>query len=175
MEQARKFRIRRSILVPLGLLLFLLLSLMAICVAQGQPMGKVVILGIMVVPVLGLFLESVFRRVSIDASGVRVDKLFRRAAIDFGDVTAFETVAVRKRVFLTLCAGDDFLIISNSYDRFPELVRLLLAGVPADVVSEETLKMAEKPPRKDSDVISCWLAVLLVLFILYAQLFGRSV
>jgi len=174
MVSSRQYRIRNSFLVPLGLLLILLLTLMAVCLNQGQPRGKIVLLGIMVLPVFGLFLESVFRRVTIDGKGVRVDKLFRRALVAFEDITALETVAVRKRVFLTLCAGEDFLIISNTYGRFPELVGQILAGTPAEAITEETRKMAEKPPRKDSDVISCWLAVLLVLFILYAQLFSQS-
>jgi hypothetical protein len=53
------------------------------------------------------------------------------------------------------------------------LVRDLLARVPAASVSEETRRMAEAPPTKSSDIVSCWLAVVLVAFILYTQLGGR--
>jgi hypothetical protein len=91
----------------------------------------------------------------------------------FVEVTAVETVQVRKRVFLTLCAGDDFLIISNAYANFPELVQTLLARVPAAAITEETRQMAAAPPVKSTDVLSCWLAVALLAFILYIQLGGR--
>ena len=76
---------------------------------------------------------------------------------------------VRKRVFLTLSADDDFVIISNAYADFPGLVAVLLQRIPETVVSDETRKMAEAPPVKSTDILSCWLAVVLVAFILYIR------
>jgi hypothetical protein len=166
------FSIRRSFLLPLGLLLLLTGALFAVCLLRGESTAKLLILGFFMLPVTILFIESTFRRTLLTGDGVVVFKLLRKKELKYAELTAVETVRVRKRVFLTLCAGDDFLIISNAYANFPALVQVLLARVPAAAISEETKQMAAAPPVKSNDVISCWLAVALMAFILYIQLGG---
>jgi hypothetical protein len=171
-NSTQKFSIRRSFLFPLGLLLVLAGVLFVVVLLRGEPKAKLFILGFIMLPVVILFVESAFRRTVLTADGVMAFKLLRNKEMKFVEVTAVETVQVRKRVFLTLCAGDDFLIISNAYANFPGLVQSLLARVPAAAISEETRQMAAAPPVKSTDVISCWLAVALLAFILYIQLGG---
>lgn len=168
----QNFNIRRSFLLPLGLLLALVIALFAVCLVNGQPAAKIVILGLIIVPIAVLFVESAFRRATVTEEGLTVHKFLREKALPFARITAVETVQVRKRVFLTLWAEEDFIIISNAYAAFPALVSLVMNRVPPETVSEETRKMAEAPPVKSADVISCWLAVLLLAFILYLQLGG---
>ncbi|MBW6510551.1 MAG: hypothetical protein K0A93_00350 [Desulfuromonadaceae bacterium] len=168
-ENIQTYVIRRTFLFPLGLLFLLTVALGVIGLLQGQPRGKLIILLIIVAPVAVLLLESLFRRVEIGATQVRVIKLLRRRALDFAALTAVETVQVRKRVFLTICADDEFIIISNAYGDFPQLLQALLARVPEHIVSEETRALAATVPMKSSDVVSCWLAVALLLVILWAQ------
>lgn len=166
------FTIRKSFLVPLGLLLLQTLALLVVCLVQGQPVAKAIILGFITLPVLGIFVESAFRRTVIDDEGVTVFKFLRRKALRFAEITAVETVLVRKRAFLTLCAGDDFVILSNAYADFPALVEALMERVSPAAVSEETRAMAAAPPSKCTDIVSCWLGVALLAFILYIQLGG---
>ena len=170
MTDVRTFRIRKAFLAPLGLLLVLCLVLLGITLAQGQPPGKAMILAFIILPVAGLFVESLFRRTVIDRETLSVHKLLRRATLPLSGITSVDTVMVRKRVFLTVSAGENFLIMSNAYADFPGLVRTLLGRVPEGSVSEETRKMAESPPAKSSDIVSCWLAVALLLLILYGQI-----
>ena len=172
MNTQQIFSIRRSFLFPLGLLLLLTGALFVVCLVSGEPTAKILILGFFMLPVTVLFVESTFRRTLLTGDGVVVFKLLRKKELKYAELTAVETVKVRKRVFLTLCAGDDFLIISNAYANFPGLVQSLLARVPAAAISEETRQMAAAPPVKSTDVISCWLAVALLAFILYIQLGG---
>jgi hypothetical protein len=148
-------------------------ALFVVCLVKEEPVAKVFILGFIMLPVVVLFVESLFRRAELTGDGVVVFKLLRRKELKFAELTSVETVQVRKRVFLTLCAGDDFLILSNAYANFPVLVQSLLASVPAAAITEETRQMAAAPPVKSTDVISCWLAVALLAFILYIQLGGR--
>lgn len=169
----RTFAIRRTFLFPLGILLLLCLALLAACIAQGEPRGKVVILGLIIVPVLVLFIESAWRRAVVGEDEITVRKLLREKTLRLPEVTAVDTVQVRRRAFLTLSAGDHFLILSNAYADFPGLVAILLARVPAEAVSDETRGMASAPPAKSTDIVSCWLAVALLAFILYSQLGGR--
>lgn len=173
MSAPQTFSIRKSFLIPLGLLLAQCAALFALCVAQEQPTAKIAILGFIIFPVAVLFVESAFRRTEVGAEEVTIFKFLRRKSLKLAEVTAAETIMVRKRVFLTLCAGEEFLILSNAYADFPALVTALLSRVPAEAVSEETRKMAEAPPSKSTDIVSCWLGVALLAFILYIQLGGR--
>jgi hypothetical protein len=166
------YSIRRSFLFPLGLLLLLTGALFVVSLLRGEPTAKLLILGFFMLPITVLFVESVFRRTMLTEDRVIADKLLRKKEMKYSEMTAVETVSVRKRVFLTLCAGDDFLIISNAYANFPGLVQSLLARVPATAISEETRQMAAAPPVKSTDVVSCWLAVALLAFLIYIQLGG---
>jgi len=174
MAEPQSFVIRRSFLFPLGLLLALCLSLFIACLVQGEPAPKVAILGFIMLPVVVLFIESAFRRAVVQEEEITVAKFLRAKTMRLPEVTAVDTVQVRKRAFLTLSAGDDFLILSNAYANFPQLVKDLLARVPAAAVSEETRQMAAAPPRKSTDIISCWLAVALMALILFIQLRSRQ-
>jgi len=166
------FVIRRTFLFPLGLLLLLSLALLVTVLVQGQPLAKALILGFMLLPIAAFFVESVFRRAVITDEGITVHKFLRQKHLSFAPMTAVETVMVRKRVFLTLCVEDEFIILSNAYADFPALVRALLSRVPQAAISAEARKMAEAPPVKSSDIISCWLVVALLAFILYVQFLG---
>jgi len=173
MTDGRTFVIRRSFVLPLGLMIVLTLALMVVCVVQGQPIAKAVILGVLLLPMAALFLESAFRRLVVTDEGITAYKLFRQKTVLFPDVTSLESVRVRSRVFLTLSMGaDDFLIISNSYAGFPDLVKLLVNAVPKGTVTEETEQLAHKPPVKQADVFTAWFAVVALIYVLIAQFRG---
>lgn len=173
MPEPRSFVIRRAFVVPLGLVLVLIGALLAVSIAHGQPVAKLVFLLVFALPLAVLFIACAFRRLDLDATGVTAVRLRRRRRIDFARVTALETVQVRSRVFLTLVAGDDeFIIISNGYADFPELVRALVAALPASAVPEETRRLAESPPRRHADVAMAWFAVAAIVYVLVAQFRG---
>jgi hypothetical protein len=163
------FRIRKGFLVPLGLLSIETLALLITCFVFDEPVAKRIIVGVLILPVVVLFLECLFRRTIIDDEQVCTRKLLRRKCMRFADMTAVETVQVKKRAFVTLCAEDDFMIVSNAYTSFPSMISALLLRVPPESISDETAEMAQDPPRKTADIVSCWLAVVLLGFILFAQ------
>lgn len=169
-EKPSVFVIRRTFLVPLGLLVAMTLALLVICLLQGQPTAKIVILVVLMLPLTGLFVESAGRRIEVGRTQVRAVRPFRDKQISCADVTALETVQVRKRVFLTLTAGeDDYLIISNAYAHFPQLVRRLAEVVPETALTEETRDLLAAPPVRQTDVFAVWLAVVAMAYILFAQ------
>lgn len=165
----KSYTIRRSFLLPLGILLLQALLLFAIVIIQGQPTVKAVILGILLLPVTGLFAESFFRRIVVDEEKLTSFRPFRQRSLLFSDIVATDTIRVKKRVFLTLSSEEHFIIISNAYDNFPRLVGELLEKVPPASVSDETRQMAENVPVKSSDIISCWFGVVLLAIILVLQ------
>ena len=166
------FRIRRSFLLPLGLVVLLTLALLLSCILLGLPLAKTIILGAFLLPVMILFAESICRRVRIDDRGVQVDKLFRSKRLNFTELTSIDTVRVRKRAFVSLSSEEDFVILSNSYAEFSRMLQLLLEHAPQPVISEETRQLADNPPEKSSDIFSAWLAVGILVLILYVQLKG---
>jgi len=170
--EVESFRVRRAFLIPLSLLVVLMLALLLTSLVQGQPRAKVAILAVILLPVVTLLVESLFRRIAVSTEGVVAHKLLRDKQVPFEQVTAVDLVQVRKRAFITLSRSDDFLIISNAYERFPELVRLLLERAPSAAVTPETRTQGENAPVKSSDIVSCWLAAVLVAFILYLQFSG---
>lgn len=169
---SHEYVIRRSFLLPLGLLAGLIVALGAVCIVQEQPPGKTIILGALLVPVLGLFVESLFRRAVISEQGVTVKKFLREKSVSFSEVTSFDLVVVKKRAFLSLSTEESFLILSNAFRDFPQLVADISGRVPEGTMSEETRENCRNVPVKTADIVSCWLAVGVVLFILYLQLFA---
>lgn len=170
MAESRRYVIRRAFVAPLGLVLLLMAALLVVSILHGQPVAKVVFLLVFALPVTVLFVESALRRVEIDATGVTAYRLLRSRRLEFSRVTALETVQVRSRVFLTLAAGDDeFLIVSNGYTDFPELVRTLVAALPETVVTDETRKLAAAPPTRHADVVMVWFMVIALVYVLIAQ------
>jgi len=166
------YRIRKNFLIPLGLVVVLTFFLLLCSLYLQLPKAKILILTAFLLPVCLLFAESKSRQVSIDEDGIRVKKLFRCKQLKFAELTSIDTVLVRKRAFVSLSSEEDFIILSNSYDHFSLLLKQLLGRVPDRLISDETRQLAVKPPEKSSDIFSAWLAVVVLLLILYVQLRG---
>jgi len=168
--EARVFSIRKSFLLPLGLIVLLTLALLTSCIYLRMPLAKILILAVFLLPALLFFIESCVRRVRIDDTSLCIHKLFRRKRFHFQDLTAIDTVLVRRRAFVSLSTEEDFIILSNSYAQFGALIELLLQKVPEAIISEETLQWRGKLPEKSNDIFSAWLAVLVLLLILLMQM-----
>ena len=170
MSQLRTFVIRRAFVVPVGLLAALMVALLVVCILQGQPVAKTILLVFFILPIMMMFVESAFRRLVVARDEITAFRPFRQRQIRFADVTSLETVRVRNRVFMTLSAGDDdFLIISTAYGNFPTLVDLLIAKVPEGTVTEETRELAIKPISRQADIFTAWFAVIALVYVLAAQ------
>lgn len=165
------FRIRRNFLIALGLVCLLLAILLVVCIRQHEATGKIVILAAIMVPVFALMAESWRRCVSIGDDRIDARRLLRHKTLPFAAVTAVDTVKVRRRVFVSISTEEDFLILSNNYDRFDQLLALLCARLPDQVISDDTRELTANPV-KSNDLFSIWLAVAALLLVLYVQLGG---
>ena len=170
--QKAVFSIRKSFLLPLGLVVLLTLVLLVTCIYLQLPLAKTLILGAFILPAIILFAESSRRRISIGETDIQIDKLFRSKLLNYQDLTSIDTVLVRKRAFVSLSTEEDFVMFSNSYAHFGSLLKQLLARVPESVISAETRQLATNPPEKSSDVFSAWVAVAVLVLIIYVQLRG---
>jgi len=164
------YLIRRSFLIPLGLLILSMVALFILCIVQGEERSRIAILGMLILPACILFGESFFRRIEISEDELTAFRFFRRKSLRFADITEVESMRIRGRAFITLCASDDFFIFTNSYERFPQLLATLVGKIPENVISSETRTMASSPPTKISDIASCWIGFILMLFFFFLQL-----
>jgi uncharacterized membrane protein len=158
----------------MGLVTILTLVLLVNSVFLALPTGKIVILIVILIPVLILFFESLVRRVTLTETTITINKLLRSKTLNFADLTAIDTVRVRKRVFVSLSSENDFAILSNSYAGFGGLINSLLSRCSETIYDDDTRSLAQNPPRKCGDVFSAWLAVAVLLLILYVQLKGMQ-
>lgn len=163
------YRIRNSFLLPLGLVIVLSLALTAIVIIQEQPAVKLLVVGCALLPLGYLFFECSVRRIEIDDAGLRMIRLGRVRAFTWNEITAVETVRVRQRAFVTINAGDDFLIIANMYAGFDRLLNSVLGQVPPATISAETHALAQAPPVKHSDIIILWGLAMMMAYLIYAQ------
>ena len=166
------YTIRKTFLLPLGLAVLLSFILLASALFLQLPMAKTMILVGFLLPVCIIFAESSLRKVDVTDEAIKVNKLFRSKRLSYAELTAIDTIQVRKRIFVSLSSEEDFIILSNSYDQFGLLLKQLLSKVPENVVSNETRQLAENPPKKCSDIFSAWLAVAVLALIIYVQLRG---
>lgn len=167
-----KFRIRKIFLFALGLTCFLLVVLLLLCIAQQETTGKIIILAAIMLPVLALLAESLRRQISFENDAIVARRLFRQKTLLFADVTSVDTVQVRRRVFVSISTEADFLILSNNYDHFDQLLVQLQKCLPESVISDETKNLSNDLPNKSNDLFSIWLAVVVLLLIIYVQLGG---
>lgn len=163
------YRIRNSFVLPLGLVVLLCLILAAIVIIQEQPSAKLLVVGCALLPLGYLLFECVVRRIETDSDGLRLIRLGRVRAFTWNEITAVETVRVRQRAFLTINAGDDFLIIANMYAGFDRLLGTVLEQVPATTISEETRALAQAPPTKHSDIVILLGLALMMAYLIFAQ------
>ena len=163
------YRIRPSFLLPLGLVVVLSLVLAAIVIFQHQPPVKLLVVGCALLPLGYLLFECGVRRIETDSAGLRMIRLGRVRAFAWSEITMVETVRVRQRAFLTINAGEEFLIIANMYAGFDRLLTSVLERVPATAISEETRTLASAPPVKHSDIVILWGLALMMAYLIYAQ------
>ncbi len=166
------YSIRKSFLLPLGLVVLLSFILLISAIFLQLPLAKILILAAFLLPVCIIFAESSLRKVYVTDDAVKINKLFRSKRLNYAEVTAIDIIQVRKRAFVSLNSENDFMILSNSYNHFGILLQQLVDKVPTGVVSDETRQLAKTPPKKCSDVFSAWLAVAVLTLIIYVQLRG---
>ncbi len=166
------YTIRKSFLLPLGLVTLLSFALLITAIYLQLPTAKILILSVFLLPVSVIFIESSRRKVHVTADGVEISKLFRNKRLSYAELTDIDTIQVRKRVFVSLSSENDFIIISNSYEHFGELLKQLVKNVQDQVISDRTRELAENPPKKCGDIFSAWIAVAVLTLIIFVQLRG---
>lgn len=170
----RTWRIGWKILLPLALLLVLLALVFVLSLSRGESAFKLAVLVGIFLPLLLILIGSLRRRVVLDDRGVQVVRLFDVKSFTWNELTSLEAASVRGRAFITLCAGDEFAILSNSYGDFNGLVRALVERLPEAGVSEEAKRLLDRKDSVMAGAFPLWFGVVALVYILWHMLAGQG-
>lgn len=165
----RIYRIRRAFLVPLGVDALLLLCLFILSLAQGSTTERLVF-GLFFFPALYLFLECLFRRVTLDDGGMVIRKLWRTKGFSWEDITHIGGLSVHKKVYILISTLKGFFIVSNGYEGFSALTEEILSRVAPDRVEEDVRTQAGRYPPGIAHAAMAWVAAAFMVGIIVMKI-----
>ncbi|MFB3926688.1 MAG: hypothetical protein ACE14T_11605 [Syntrophales bacterium] len=164
-------KIRRSFFVPFVIdTVLVLVLLFASLFKTGLPV-EIVILAIASVSMLLVSFELGYREIVTDDEGLRIRKLFRARELKWAEITHVGAVVLGRKAYIVLTTTKGFYIISNTYDGFYSMVRSITEHAGADRVEERVTELIQNPARKMADIISAWVAAVVILGIIYVRIF----
>lgn len=166
----RHYTIRRAFLIVLGLDAFLLFCLFLVSLLmKGDTMEKL-ILALFFLPALVLFLECLFRRVTVVEEGLVIRKLGRNKALLWDEITRVGYLVLHKKVYLLLTTVKGFFVISNAFEGFPRLVEDLVARVEPDRVEQDVRLQAGRSMIGIANIVAAWVAAVLMMVMILMKL-----
>ena len=167
------YSIRRSFVVPYSIVVFLFIVLLLLSLFwKGYHLERV-LLGVLIIPVLYVFFESLSRRVKTGDQGIMIMKFLRKKELSWQDITHIGAVILRKKVYLLLTTVKGFYILSYAYENFSTLVRDIVEHTDAEKVEKDVKKQVEHPVKNISDIIMTWITVAILIGIITMKLFIR--
>ena len=164
------YKIGWPLVIALAIDVFLLLILLLISVFVGGSPSERVVLFVIFIPLLYIFLESIFRKVIIEESCIEIKKLFGKKVLAWEDITSVGTVILQKKAYLLLTTTKGFQALSNSYENFTALAQNVVDNIDQEKVEEEVQTLIEHPMKKVSNVIAAWVVVVILLGTIYIKL-----
>ncbi len=168
---APSFGIRKAFLIPLALVAVLLAILLVVVLITGGGLWDGILLSVILILLVLVLWEAKSRRVSLGGDGIRLRKFGRTKEVAWDRVSHVGVLVLRNKVYLLLTTAKGFFIFSNAYERFPSLIREVVAHADPQTVEEEVRSHMEAPQANWGIVFAAWLAVLVVAGIIFMKLF----
>ncbi|EKD36861.1 MAG: hypothetical protein ACD_75C01349G0003 [uncultured bacterium] len=166
----RHYTIRRAFLIVLGLDAFLLFCLFLVSLLmKGDAMEKLILV-LFFLPALVLFLECLFRRVTVVEEGLVIRKLGRKKTLLWDEITRVGYLVLHKKVYLLLTTVKGFFVISNAFEGFPRLVEDLVARVEPDRVEQDVRLQAGRSMIGIANIVAAWVAAVLMMVMILMKL-----
>ncbi len=166
----RHYTIRRAYLIVLGLDAFLLFCLFSISLLMnGDSMEKLVLM-LFFLPALVLFLECLFRRVTVAEGGLAIRKLGRSKTLLWDEITRVGYLILQRKVYLLLTTVKGFFVISNAFQGFPGLVEEVVAHVEPDRVEQDVRLQAGRSMEGVANIVAAWVAAALMMAMILIKL-----
>jgi len=164
------YTIRRAFLIPLGVDAFLLFCLFVISLLPQGSKTERLVFAIFFFPSLYLFLESFFRRVTVDEGGIVLRRLWREKGIPWEGITHVGGLSLHKKVYILLTTVRGFFIISNAYRGFSDLVEEIVSHVDLTRVEEEARLQAGRSPSGIAHIVMAWIAAVFMVGIILIKM-----
>ena len=165
------YKIRISFLIPFTADFILLFFLLLLSYYLRGPHLEKIALTVIFISVLCVFFESLSRKVLTGDQGIMIRKFLRNKELRWDDITHVGALILRKRVYLLLTTVKGFYILSNTYERFPTLVRDVADHLAEEKMEEEVRKQIEHPVKIISDVVMTWFTALILIGIITIKLY----
>jgi lysylphosphatidylglycerol synthetase-like protein (DUF2156 family) len=157
-------------MIPFGICAALLVCLLVLALlGKGYTLERIVLAGITFVTV-ALFLIARDRRIKTTDQEIHIRKFFRTKEISRNEINHIGSVILRNRVYLLLTTTRGFFILSNAYENFSGLVRDLVEKIDPEKVEEEVRTQGKSSLKSRTDVISLWLAVVVIFGIIVLKM-----
>jgi hypothetical protein len=164
-------RIRRAILIPLALSLMAIFVLLLNAWLRSSLPGERAVLTAVFLLVGYLFLEVISRQAALGSEGMAISKLMRLKELAWDEITHLGSLAMGAKVYLLLTTTKGFYILSNNYERFPDLLRYLADNIKAERLGGEISSLLAKPPENSQPVRSAWLMAVVMMALMVLRLF----
>jgi hypothetical protein len=165
------YKIRRSFLIPLIIIVVLLFLLFAISLFNGQK-WEIIVLAILFFVSLAVGVETSRRKVIINEQGIKIKKFFRVKEFVWAEVTHLGVVAMKKKVYFLLTTTKGFYIISNLLENHALLIRSLVDKLGEGKVEVEVINYLDNPLERLSLIVMSWVAVLVIAAVIISKLSG---
>ncbi|HLA27280.1 MAG TPA: hypothetical protein VJZ49_05245 [Syntrophales bacterium] len=165
------YKIRRAIIIPLGVAVFFLFFLLFLSRLLKFLPGETFVLGAVFLFALYFFLEVLYRQVSIREDGLEIKKFLRKKELTWDEITHLGCLVMAKKVYFLLTTTKGFCILSNSYEQFPDMLDHLIGRMDRERVEGEVLDFARHPLEDNQTVRSAWFIVTIILAVIALRLF----
>jgi hypothetical protein len=164
------YLIKKTLLVPVGLDAFLLLCLALICAFYHGSAPEVAIFVVFFLPAGYLFLDLLFRRISIDEKGLSIKRLWGEKSLPWEAITHVGGLIIHNKAYILLTTVIGFFIISNSYGGFETLSSEILSHVDSERVEEEVRTQVKNIPEGKAQTVLAWIAAVIMLGVILLKI-----
>jgi tetrahydromethanopterin S-methyltransferase subunit F len=164
------YTIRRAFLIPLSVDAVLLFCLFVISLLPQGSTTERLVFAIFFFPSLYLFLESLFRRVTVDEGGITIRRLWGEKGIPWEGITHVGGLSLHKKVYILLTTVKGFFIVSNAYGRFSDLAEEIVSHVDLTKVEEEARLQAGRSSSGIAHIVMAWIAAVFMVGIILIKM-----
>ncbi len=167
----RIYKIRKALQIPLGIDVVLLLILLLMAFLWKGSTAERIALCVLFFPTLFFFIEILYRKITIDDSGIAIKKFLKLRELSWNDITHVGHLIIRKKVYILFTTVKGYHIISNAYEGFSNIVKDVLDHMAKEKVEDQLALQIEKPTRETSNVAAIWIAAVIMVAIIITKFY----
>jgi hypothetical protein len=165
------YKIKKAIVIPLGISVFAIVGLILISVLFLPLQGERLVMPVLFVIGLYIFLESFSHQVILKAEGIVIKKFLRKKELAWDHITLVDSMIMGSKVYLLLTTKKGFHILSNNYERFSRLIGRFREYLGEERIDGRIIGFIEHPLINNKPVYSAWLMAIFMMAILVLRLY----